>query len=271
MPEHVAATPPRPRRAAGGDPVVDTPSAQEFQREILDKITVAELQSIADRLDRKSRTMREVLLASEERLDAAALRRVLRLIFATRRRADQLIDDVGADRLAAAIGALMAGGPGAAGGPEPASGPDLAARFDAFDAALAGQPDVGFDLPGELLHFTYPGQYWLWTRWLWDPRTRTGALPLVTTDQVDLSGAEGRGGTYLTVGRATAFVNETGKAAGFTDAAPGLFGTDIFLAAVYGVYMYTVLRMRMTKEFNELVPALPDLIRRLLGIYYQEG
>ncbi len=265
MPEHAAATPPKPRRAGGGDPVVDTPSAQEFQREILDKITVAELQSIADRLDRKSRAMREVLLATEDRLDAVALRRVLRLIFATRRRADQVIDDVGADRLAAAIVALISGAE------DVAAGDQLAARFDAFDAALAGQPDAGFDLPGELLHFTYPGQYWLWTRWLWDPRTKTGALPLVTTDQVDLSGAEGRGATYLTVGRATAFVNETGKAAGFTDAAPGLFGTDIFLAAVYGVYMYTVLRMRMTKEFNELVPALPDLIRRLLGIYYQEG
>ncbi|MDA8319531.1 MAG: hypothetical protein M0030_06950 [Actinomycetota bacterium] len=265
MPDPVAVPQPGRNRAPGGDPVVDTPSAQEFQREILDKITVAELQSIADRLDRKSRAMREVLLATEERLDAAALRRVLGLIFATRRRADQIIEDVGADRLAAAIVALVADA-----GDVAAQG-QLAARFDAFDAALAGQPEAGFDLPGELLHFTYPGQYWLWTRWLWDPRTRTGALPLVTTDQVDLSGAEGRGATYLTVGRATAFVNETGKAAGFTDAAPGLFGTDIFLAAVYGVYMYTVLRMRMTKEFNELVPALPDLIRRLLGIYYQEG
>ena len=93
---------------------------------------------------------------------------------------------------------------------------------------------------------------------------------MVTTD-VDLAAGASRGEVYLTVGRATAFVDETGKAAGFTDAAPGLFGTDMFLAAVYGVYMYTVLRMRMTREFNQLVPQLPDLIRRLLGIYYQEA
>ncbi|MHB1433846.1 MAG: hypothetical protein ACYCVZ_17255 [Streptosporangiaceae bacterium] len=265
MPESLAVPQPGRSRAPGGDPVVDTPSAQEFQREILDKITVAELQAMADRLDRKSRAMREVLLAGDARLDAAALRRVLRLIFATRRRADQLIEEVGEDRLAAAIGALVTGAQ------DVVAGEELAARFEAFDAALADQPEAAFDLPGELLHFTYPGQYWLWTKWLWDPRTKTGALPLVTTDEVDLSGTGSRGATYLTVGRATAFVNETGKAAGFTDAAPGLFGTDIFLAAVYGVYMYTVLRMRMTKEFNELVPALPDLIRRLLGIYYQEG
>ena len=247
-----------------GGPGVDTASAQEFQREILDRITVEELQSVAARLDRKSAAMRDVLLAGDARLSRAALRTVLGLIFATRRRADAIIDAVGEDRLSAAIGDLLAGEV------------DLAARFGAFGSTLAahglaGAADPRFDLPSELLHFTYPGEYWLWTRWLWDPATQTDALGLVTSDDFDLTAGSGDSDAYLTVGRATAFVNETGKAAGFTDAAPGLFGTDIFLACVYGVYMYTVLRMRMTKEFNELVPRLPDLIRRLLGIYYQEG
>jgi hypothetical protein len=68
-----------------------------------------------------------------------------------------------------------------------------------------------------------------------------------------------------------AFVDATGKAAGFTSAGPGLFGTDVLLAAVYGVYMYTVLQMRLTREFNRVVPTLPDLVRRLLGVYYLEG
>jgi len=239
-------------------PGVDTLSAQEFRREILDRITVDELQSVADGLERKSRAMRDMLLSGTG-LDRGGLRQVLNLVFATRRKADQIIDQVGADRLGAAIGALLD------------HNQDLTARFDRFDAVLSGLPASCADLPGELLHFTYPGQYWLWTRWLWDPRTRTGALSLVTTDDFDLTEGDTRGAAYLTVGRATAFVNETGKAAGFTDAAPGLFGTDMFLAAVYGVYMYTVLRMRMTREFNELVPKLPDLIRRLLGIYYQEA
>lgn len=239
-------------------PVVDTLSAQEFRREILDRITVEELQSIAAGIDRKSRAMRDVLLAGTA-LDRAALGQVLSLVFATRRKADQILDAVGPERLGRAIGDLLN------------HDADLAGRFDRFDAVLAGLPAPGFDLPAEILHFTHPSQYWLWTRWLWDPRTKTGALGLVTTEDLDLTEGGTRGGVYLTVGRATAFVNETGKAAGFTDAAPGLFGTDMFLAAVYGVYMYTVLRMRMTREFNELVPKLPDLIRRLLGIYYQEA
>jgi len=239
-------------------PVVDTQSAQEFRREILDRITAAELQGIAAGLERKSRAMRD-LLQPGTRPDRAALRRVLGLIFTARRRADQILEVVGSDRLGAAITDLLG------------HGDDLTARFDRFDAVLSGLPAPAFDLPGELLHFTYPGQYWLWTRWIWDPGTRTGALGLVTTDDVDLTAGATRGEVYLTVGRATAFVDETGKAAGFTDAAPGLFGTDMFLAAVYGVYMYTVLRMRMTREFNQLVPQLPDLIRRLLGVYHQEA
>jgi hypothetical protein len=239
-------------------PVVDTLSAQEFSREILDQITVEELQRVAARLGRKSRSMRDLLL-DRHGPDRAALRVVLCQVFGTRRKADLLLDQIGPDRLAGAIADLLA------------DGEDLAARFDRFDAALSGLPASCGDLPGELLHFCYPERYWLWTRWLWDPGTKTGALGLVTTDDIDLSDGASRGALYLTVGRATAFVNETGKAAGFTDAAPGLFGTDIFLAAVYGVYMYTVLRMRMTREFNQVMPQLPDLIRRLLGVYYQEA
>ena len=53
-----------------------------------------------------------------------------------------------------------------------------------------------------------------------------------------------------------------------TAAAPNLFGADVFLASVYAVSMYTLLRMRMSREFNRVVPALPDLVRRLLGVYY---
>ena len=76
--------------------------------------------------------------------------------------------------------------------------------------------------------------------------------------------------SYLRVGEAVAFVNETGKAVGFTDMGAGLFGADVFLACVYAVYMYTVLRLRMTQEFNRIVPELPDLVRRLLGVYRPE-
>ena len=236
-------------------PVVDTSSAQEFQREIAGRLSEAEQAAIAADLERKSRALQELLAGP---LDRAALRRVLRWVFATRRRADAILGAAGPERLGAAIAALL----------DPAQ--PLTARFDAFGEAMPHLPGAGFDLAGELLHFTDPSRYWLWTRWLWDPDTETGALRLVVTDDIDLAEGGSRGEMYLSVGRATAFVDETGKAAGFTAAGPGLFGTDVFLAAVYGVYMFTVLRMRMTQEFTKLVPPLPDLVRRLLGVYHLE-
>lgn len=238
--------------------VVDTQTAEEFMREVVARVSDAELATIADACRAKSDGFAALLAdgrsATVVRDD---LRRVLRSIFATRRRADDIIDGVGAGRLAVEIHELLEG-------PAP-----VAVRVERFDAALAGFEDPGFDVPGELLHFTYPDRYWLWTRWMWDPRIETGSLRLVTMEELDLSGY-GRGDTYLRVGEAVAFVHETGRAAGFTAHGQPTFAIDVFLASVYAIYMYTVLRMRMTQEFNKIVPDLPDLVRRLLGVYRPE-
>jgi hypothetical protein len=238
--------------------VVDTPSAQEFMRETLERVSEQELWTIGDELARKASGF-AALLADGRARDVGRddLRRVLRSIFATRRRVDAILDDLGPERLAAEIDSLLH---------DPA---ELSERIARFDDALAAHGEAGFDLPFELLHFTYPDRYWLWTRWMWDPRTQTGALPLVAAEEVDLA-APTRGETYARVGQAVAFVNETGKAAGFTTMADGLLGIDVFLACVYAVYMFTVLRLRLTQEFTKIVPQLPDLVRRLLGVYRLE-
>lgn len=233
--------------------IVDTPAAQDLMAEIMTRVDEVDLAVAGDRLMAKHR--RFVRLLGEGRAAGASedgLRLVLEAIFSCRRHASELISGIGRQRLAVAIDELLHGND------------DLSDRFDRFDRVLQGSP-AAFDLPGELLHFTYPDRYWLWTRWMWDPRTETGALRLVTADEVDLIG-DCRGASYLKVGRAVAFVEATGKAVGFTAMAEGLLGVDVFLAAAYGIYMYTVLRMRMTQEFNRIVPPLPDLLLRLLGV-----
>jgi hypothetical protein len=234
--------------------VVDTPSAQEFMRETLERASEQELWAIGDELARKAAGFAALLADGRAR---GLGRAVLRSVFSARRHADAILDDLGPDRLAAEIDLLLHG-----------SG-DLGGRIARFDEALSEHGEAAFDLPFELLHFTYPERCWLWTRWMWDPRTATGALALVAADEVDLT-APTRGATYAKVGQAVAFVNETGKAAGFTTMADGLLGIDVFLACVYAVYMFTVLRLRMTQEFTKVVPDLPDLVRRLLGVYRLE-
>jgi hypothetical protein len=257
--------------------VVDTETAREFMAQTLEKASRAELGDIVGELEHKSARFRQQLAPETlPGLERDQLRGLLRMIFATRRKADAVLDVIGVPILREAIEALLYG---------PASAPE---RFQSFvdalsgfwgDVRLAGKSlpgkaeadlpeNVLCDLASELLHFTSPDERWLWTRWMWDPRTGTGALPLVVEDQYDLQGRDA-GETYLKVGVAVAFVRATGEAADLTrfgmHSSP--FGIDVFLACVYAVYMYTTLRLRMTQEFNKVVPQLPELSRRLLGVW----
>lgn len=244
--------------------VVDTPTASEFMGQVLELTTREELAGIADEVAAKSAAMRAIVGDDPATMSPAALRELLGWVFCARRHVDKVFAALDAADLARGIADLV-------------DGTDrLAVRFDRFSTLLGGCEGVAADLPAELLHFIDPARYWLWSRWMWDPDTETGSLRLVTMDEVDLDG-ETRGEVYLQVGRAMAFLSETGHAAGFTtfarrgDGQDALyaeaFATDVFLAAIYGVYMQTVLRMRLTQEFTNLVPPLPQLTRRLLGVH----
>ncbi|MBI2821608.1 MAG: hypothetical protein HYX74_05235 [Acidobacteria bacterium] len=236
--------------------VVDTESAKEFMREALDKVAPEDLVQICREVEHKSRVFRSALdrEALAEMGDSQFIS-ILRSVFATRRRAEAILKQFPLEQLRAWTAALLYG-------PEPVKD-----RFQQFVSRLEPlDGSVRRDLAGELLHFTDPDRYWLWTRWMWDPKTRTGALPLVTHSAYDLRGGSD-GDTYLRVGEAVAFVHQVGEAAGFQTISRSIFGTDVFLSCVYVVYVYTVLRMRMTQEFNKVMPELPEFARRLLGVY----
>ena len=234
---------------------VDAPSAVEFMREALVKISEDDIGTVADLLVHK-RTLLAPLLRREslEGGTAEAVRPILDRVFATRRRSDQLLVANGAPTIAAAIRDLLHG-TGA-----------IDARFRAFDEALpAVEAPVRRDLAAECLHLSDPDRYWLWSRWMWDPATRTGALPLVMVEEFDFAGPDA-GAVYLRVGAATAAVIAVADDLGFKRMRANPFVVDVYLAAIYGVYLYTVTRLRMTQEFNRVIPPLPDLVRRLLGV-----
>ena len=239
--------------------IVDTPSALEFMREALEKITEEELTAIVTELRSKSQRFR-LLLAPQAlpAFDESTFRLLLRSIFSTRRRIAEVMVHVDAEVFRDAVGELLHGTL------------PLGRRFDTFVAQLEplDRPTC-CDLAGESLHYWDFERYWLWTRWMWDPNRNTGSLPLVTIQEYDLHG-ETPGLIYLKVGEAMAFVNSVGEAAGFQHGGRGQLGTDVYLACVYVVYLYTVTRMRMTKEFNKVIPQFPELARRLLGTYKME-
>lgn len=241
-----------------GGQVVDAETAQEFMRETLEKVSPDDLADISAKLELKAAAFAERLAPARlGQADPADLRTVLRNTFSTRRQAGAILDQTGPVRLAETIDDLLRG-------PQP-----LPVRFERCQSVLADFPQAAFDLPAELLHFTDPDRYWLWSRWMWDPRTETGALALVTDEDFDF-GDDDPGTTYLRIGEAVAFVGETGRAAGFAAIGSGPFGVDVFMGCVYAVYMYTVLRLRMTQEFNRIVPEQAELVQRLLGVHRLE-
>lgn len=239
--------------------VIDTPTAQEFTRMALEKVSAHDLGDIAGRLEAKSEFFREALADNTiGSLGEATATALLRIVFSTRRKAGLILNTLTLEGFQRSVRGLLYA--------------DMApgTRLEEFAALIDGigrdlPPGTGHDLGSELLHFTDPDRYWLWTRWMWNPRTATGALPLVVMEEVDLDGGS-IAETYRRIGIAMAFLDGVGEAAGFRTEGHGVFGTDVFLASVYSVYMYTTLRMRMTQEFNRIVPELGDLVRRLHGV-----
>ncbi len=269
---------------SSGQPV-DTATAQEFIAATLEKVERDELNAIELELQEKGRRVQALLQPNVlPTLTEDQLHRLLRTVFATRRRAKEILAEIGPDELKTHINHLlyssdpvetrfqnfvdaMTGFFDDIRVLRPKKSSDSRARQSAEESALT--ENVFCDLGSELLHFTSPDTYWLWTRWIWAPKAGTGAMPLVTMEEVDLHG-QTVGETYLKLGMATAFVKATGEAAGFSNFGTGPYGVDVFLACVYVVYMYTTLRIRMTQEFNKVIPQMPELTRRILGIWRME-
>ncbi len=236
---------------------VDAEAALEFMKEATKLASTTELEEIGLQLERKCLLFRSHL--AEDRifsLDEAGFREMVGTIFSLRRKAKRLLRANSFDRLRKALESLLYG-----------EG-DLAVRFERFVISIDGvEPAMAIALASEVLHFTQPELYWLWAHWIWNPSAENGALALVTENDVDLKGATS-GETYLKVGQALALVDAQGHAAGYSRSGRGYLGTDVFLACVYAVYMYTVFRLKLSREFNRILPELPELVERVLGVHH---
>jgi hypothetical protein len=236
--------------------IVDTETAKEFMKETLEKIDEQHLVKISDALALKSHQFKQRFDPSTiDQISEKELSETLRLVFSFRRKFKNVLEETGHSNFKNNIKDLLYGG-------DP-----INVRFQNFcDNLDTLEEHIRYDLAGELLHFTFPDKYWLWCHWMWNPKINTGSLPLVTTDDFDLR-APTLGEAYLNVGRAVAFVHTVGEAAGFQTISRSLFGTDVYLSCVYIIYAYTVLRMRMTQEFNQVMPGVAEFSRRILGVY----
>ena len=239
--------------------VVDSEAAMEFMKEATKLATSTELEDIGLRLEKKSKLFSDLL--SEDHISDLTedeFRQLVGSIFSIKRKANGILKANGFESLQQSITDLLYGED------------TIDLRFNRFiDSVdkLDGPMRVNF--ASELLHFSNPKKYWLWTNWIWDSKTGTGSLPLIVQEGVDLSG-QSDGEIYGKVGQSLALVNAVGHSIGFSDSGKGLFGTDVFLACVYAVYMYTVFRIKLSQEFNRILPELSELAQRVLGVYKME-
>jgi hypothetical protein len=244
--------------------VVDTPTAREFTQLALQRVSEAQLETVAGKVEFKAERMTELLEADTvARWGEDDAIETLRWVFSARRKSQLILNTLGLSGLSESVEMLLRGE-----GPVPHR---LQFFHETINGVGRGVPETtGFDLGSELLHFSDPDRHWLWTRWMWNPESKTGALPLIVMEEVEIDGGS-VAATYERIGLAMAFVDEVGAAAGFRTPGHGVFGTDVFLASVYAIYMYTTLRMRMTQEFNKIIPELGELVSRLLGVHRLEA
>jgi len=240
--------------------VVDGEAALEFMKEATKLATATELETIGARLAEKSARFRALLVPERlPSLDADGFGELVGQIFSIRRKAGRLIKANGIDTLRDELSLLLYGSD------------RLATRIDRFTTRITGlERAMIIALATESLHFTDPERYWLWTHWIWNPETKTGALRLVTHDAAQLE-ADSDGVTYERVGWAMNLLDQHGHVTGYARAARGLFGTDIVLACVYAVYMATMFRLKLSQEFNRILPELPELVERVLGVRPPRG
>lgn len=147
-----------------------------------------------------------------------------------------------------------------------------ATRVAGFTARLHGlDPRLRLELATGLLHNTFPKKHWLWTRWLWDTTTHTGILPLLAGSVHNLVADDVAEG-YVNVGSVTAMSMRFAESTSLLtpeltdDPRRRPFAADAFLACAYSVYLYGITSWRLSREFNRLLPTLPNMMRRLLGL-----
>jgi hypothetical protein len=141
--------------------------------------------------------------------------------------------------------------------------------LNAIDTRLA------LELATGLLHNIFPDDNWLWTRWLWDPTSATGILPLLAGSTHNLLATNIADG-YARVGAVAAMSLKFGEGTGLwtdelvSNERRAQFANSAFLACAYTVYMYGSTSWRLSRDFNELLPSLPNMARRLLGLPKKE-
>jgi hypothetical protein len=221
---------------------------QEFYQDLLGKSLLFQRTLSKDRLPS----------LTEEDLDT-----LLGRIFASRRKRKRIIQETGTDRLKKAVSDLLYGDEG--GLLRGKAKKSWEEKVEGFVKEIRGvDRKAARDIASEILHFTFPDRYVLWTSWVWDPETETGAIVFLKEEPP--TGGRGRrmyGETYEQFEQVYKQIAE--KLSEFGIKVRGYLFVDIFLAMIYATYVdyMTLSTMHSAKGF---FPPASVMARRLLGV-----
>ena len=144
--------------------VVDSETALEFMKEATKLASSKDLEDLSERISKKSNLFGRLLLHEKlKELSHKEFEKLVRQIFSIGRKSKRLISVNGFENLRGWIIELLYGEE------------QLEQRFNDFVQHVQGiEEKMRINFAGELLHFSNPSKYWLWTNWIWDPDANTG-------------------------------------------------------------------------------------------------
>jgi hypothetical protein len=208
---------------------------QEFYKDLLAKSL----------LFQKSLSKENLPSLGKEELD-----RILEKVFSVRRKRQRLIEETGVENLKRAISDLLYG-----------KAESWEERVENFVKYIKGvDRKAARDLASELLHFAFPEDYVLWTSWIWDPESESGAVVFLKEEPPK---RHMYGETYEEFEQIYKQIQE--KLLDFGIKVKGYLFVDIFLAMIYATYVdyMTLSTMHSAKGF---FPPAGVMARRLLGV-----
>ncbi len=195
------------------------------------------------------------------------LEEILERIFPARRKKRRIIEETGTENLKESIKKLLYGeGGGFLGIGRKEDTRSWEEKVEEFARSIRGvDRRAARDIAAELLHFTFPDRYILWTSWVWDPETETGAIVFLKEEPP--TGGKGRkmyGETYEQFEQVYRQIAE--KLREFGVKVEDFLFVDIFLAMIYATYVdyMTLSTMHSAKGF---FPPAGVMARRLLGVH----
>jgi len=201
-------------------------------------------------------------ILSRERLPSLShgeIETVLKHIFPARRKSQRIIEETGVERLRQAISDLLYAD-------RKGSPRSWEEKVEEFASRIRGlNRRSAKDTAAELLHFSFPDRFVLWTSWIWDPETETGAVVFLKEEPP--TGGRGRrmfGQTYEEF--ALVFRQIATKLSEFGVKVRGYLFVDLFLAMIYATYVdyMTLSTMHSAKGF---FPPAGYMAKRLLGVH----